>query len=486
MGRSLFVLKRGQTMLFRRHITPPVILTFIIAVVASAELSSARRPPAGSPRLIAYERLPEPDGDWCEWDVATLQALRSSKVAAFQASAPGQRADAPAGTCTEQGCAAVAARKPVRFVRDPYAGFSSVKVDPIRNEVILMDEFKFDILVYDRTVTTPPSATSTTPKRKIGGDRTKSQYNSDAYIDPKNGDLYVINNDSVPGLNVYSRQAQGNVPPDGELTTPYGGFGLAVDEEKQELFVTVQHDGAVMVFPKTARGDANPIRLIQGARTHMGDPHGIAVDPKNHLLFVANYGTTHQAVQGTLGGRRSSTTPRIPNWPAGNLMPYRYRDEVVLGTGAFGLPSITVFPMDAQGNATPVRVIEGPKTGLNWPTGIAVDPGSGEVYVANAVGDSIGVFSATAQGDVAPVRTLKGPRTLLKNPNGVFVDVAHDEVWVANFGNHLATAYTRTASGDTPPLRVIRSAPLDAPTTLINNPYMIAYDTKRDEILVPN
>jgi hypothetical protein len=33
---------------------------------------------------------------------------------------------------------------------------------------------------------------------------------------------------------------------------------------------------------------------------------------------------------------------------------------------------------------------------------------------------------------------------------------------------------------------VIRSAPLNAPTTLINNPYMIAFDGRRDEVLVPN
>ena len=33
---------------------------------------------------------------------------------------------------------------------------------------------------------------------------------------------------------------------------------------------------------------------------------------------------------------------------------------------------------------------------------------------------------------------------------------------------------------------MIRSAPLNEPTTLISNPYMIAFDGKRDEVLVPN
>ena len=57
---------------------------------------------------------------------------------------------------------------------------------------------------------------------------------------------------------------------------------------------------------------------------------------------------------------------------------------------------------------------------------------------------------------------------------------------VSNFGNHAATVYKATASGDTPPLRVIRSAPLNTPTPNIGNAYAPAYDTKRDQILVPD
>jgi DNA-binding beta-propeller fold protein YncE len=87
---------------------------------------------------------------------------------------------------------------------------------------------------------------------------------------------------------------------------------------------------------------------------------------------------------------------------------------------------------------------------------------------------------------VAPIRQIKGSKTLLRNPNGVSVDSVNGEVWVANFGNHTATAYKWNANGNVEPIRVIRSAPLNAPTTLISNPYMIAFDSRRDEVLVPN
>ncbi len=149
-------------------------------------------------------------------------------------------------------------------------------------------------------------------------------------------------------------------------------------------------------------------------------------------------------------------------------------------------PSISVYRRDASGDSSPLRVISGPKTQMNWPTGIAMDPERGEIYIANDADDSILVFSASASGDVAPIRVLKGPKSLIKNPTGVFLDSKNDEVWVSNFGNHTATVYKRGASGDTAPLRVIRSGPLDAPTPGMGNPHPVAYDSKREEILVPN
>jgi DNA-binding beta-propeller fold protein YncE len=142
--------------------------------------------------------------------------------------------------------------------------------------------------------------------------------------------------------------------------------------------------------------------------------------------------------------------------------------------------------MDAQGDTPPLRTIEGPNTQLNWPTGIAFDPQRNELFVANDTGDAVLVFSATASGNVAPVRILKGPKSLIKNPTGVFVDTKNDELWVANAGNHTATVYKPTAAGDTPPLRVIRSSPLGTPVPFLGNPGAVAYDSKRDELLVPN
>ena len=156
------------------------------------------------------------------------------------------------------------------------------------------------------------------------------------------------------------------------------------------------------------------------------------------------------------------------------------------GSGKFQPPSITVYEKDASGDVAPLRVISGPKTMMNWPTAIAVHPDLGEIFVANDTADLITVYKITDNGDVAPTRTIKGPRTGVKNPTGVYVDSKNKEVWVSNMGNHRATVYPIDADGDTPPLRTIRSAPNDKLAMAIGNPGAVGFDTKREEILVPN
>jgi DNA-binding beta-propeller fold protein YncE len=367
-----------------------------------------------------------------------------------------------------------ASLKPVRWIRDPYAAFSSVAVDPINNEVVMTDENLFQILVYDRTANTPPTAKMTEPKRILAGLQTKIEFQCGLYIDPKNGDIFAVNNDTVDTLVIFSREQKGDVPPRRELYTPHGTFGIAVDEQAQEMFLTLQHDSALVVFRKYAEKEEAPLRLLQGGRTMLADPHGIALDTKNQWMFVTNHGA--------VSSRRpldAGEEPERANWPL-------ERAQAVPGSGRSLPPSITVYGMKQQGDTPPLRVITGPKTMLNWATGLAVDSERGEVYVANDMDNSILVFNVTDSGDVAPKRVIKGGKTMLANPTGIWLDLKNNELWAANFMNHSATVYPRTASGDTPPLRIIRSGPLDEPALGIGNPHPVAYDSKREEILVPN
>jgi DNA-binding beta-propeller fold protein YncE len=368
--------------------------------------------------------------------------------------------------------------KPVRWIRDPYAAYSSVAVDPVNNEVVLTDENLFQILVYDRTAATPPAGGLTEPKRIIAGLNTKIEFQCGLYIDPTNGHIYAVNNDTVDTLVIFDRNAKGDVPPTRELYTPHGTFGIAVDEAAQEMFLTLQHDSAMVVFRKYAEKDESPLRLLQGDATGLADPHGIALDSKNGWVFISNHGAVSSRSPRPEDRNSRRGAPK-QNWPL-------ERAQAVPGSGRSLPPSIIVHSMKAQGNVPPLRVIQGPKTQFNWPTGLAVDEQRGELYVANDIGNSILVFNVTDSGDVAPKRVIKGPETNLANPTGVWVDQKNNEVWAANFMNHSATVYALSASGDVAPLRTIRSGPLKEPSLGIGNPHPVAYDSKREQILVPN
>ena len=117
-----------------------------------------------------------------------------------------------------------------------------------------------------------------------------------------------------------------------------------------------------------------------------------------------------------------------------------------------------------------------------------LNPETGELYVANDIGQSILVYRniATAQGNVAPVRVITGAKTKLRNPTGVALDLKNREVWVSNLGNSSATVYPLLADGDVAPLRVIRSAPEGKKSLLFGRTTAVAYDPKREQILTPN
>jgi DNA-binding beta-propeller fold protein YncE len=424
----------------------------------------------GSGTLVAYESL-ETYGGTCLIPSAVQRAARRS----LSEPAAGQSAgSAPAR--------AAAPIPPVRRIRDQYPAFAAIAVDVQRNEVVVTDENLFQVLVYDRTENTPRDAESSRPKRAIAGDQTEIEFQSGVYVDQATGEIYAANNDTRDKTVVFARGADGNVKPIREIETPHGTFGITVDEKHQELFLTVQHDSAIVVYRKTTSSGESPIRFIQGDRTGLADPHGIAVDPRDDLIFTANYGSTHNVssnLKPRTGVPSAGNEEGKTSWPLG-------REWSVPGSGTISGPSIVVHRRSSSGNAPPVRVIQGPATQLNWPTGVAFDAGRRELFVANDMGPSILVFDAEARGNAAPKRVLKGPRTGLANPTGIFVDTKNRELWVTNFGAHSATVYDSAAQGDTAPRRVIRSAPPDAPSLMIGNPGAVAFDTKREELLVPN
>jgi DNA-binding beta-propeller fold protein YncE len=421
--------------------------------------------PTGQAQLVAVAPMLLEEGAECQW----VPASAPVSLGLLQGGSPAAARPVNAN------------RAPVRTIKDPNPMFSAIAVAPESDMLVVTDENLFQVLEYNRMDNTPPNARMTEPKRIIGGSLTKAEMMCGVYLDPKTLDTYVVNNDTQNWMAVFSKNAQGNVAPDRYLAVPHGTFGIAVDEGRQELYLTVQHDNSIVIYPKNASGEDQPIRWVSGNRTQLEDPHGIALDTRRNLIFVSNHGSSKKR-----DDAKTRTIYPFVSYEAEREAPSEEGWGFVRGSGSFEPPSITIYGLDASGNAAPLRVIEGPKTGLNWPMQIAVDEERGELYIANDMANSVVVFRATDNGDVAPLRTIKGPKTGIRHPTGVALDLKNKEVWVASMGNHSATVFPLTANGDVAPLRTIRGGPAEEASLMIGNPGAVGYDSKRDQILVPN
>jgi len=370
-------------------------------------------------------------------------------------------------------------KAPVRIIRDPYPTFNGIGMDVERGEVIMTDDNRASVLAYGSQFN--PTDRPNEPRRTIEGPRTHLGYVCSLTISPEAREIYTVDNDWKDNMVAYPLDADGEVAPLRELNVDHGAWGIFLDRKNDELVITTEHINKVSVYRRTAKDDDEPLRFIQGPNTELADPHGIFVDAENNEIFVANHGNWHKEETGEnagtihFGQRKRSALGSNRSRPLGP------------STGKFLLPSITVYSRMAEGDAAPLRTIQGSKTGLNWPNGIYPDPASGQIVVANSGDGSILFFDRKANGDVAPLRVIEGPATGLDGPSGVFIDTKRDELWVTNWNNHTATVYPGRAEGNVAPLRTIRSAPANASrATGFGNAGHVVFDPIRKEILVPN
>jgi DNA-binding beta-propeller fold protein YncE len=160
-----------------------------------------------------------------------------------------------------------------------------------------------------------------------------------------------------------------------------------------------------------------PERIITGGATKMSRTvHGIAYDPVRDEIYVTN--ALADAVLVFPGGAEGPARPvRMIQGPCtGMVNPHAisldlaHREILVASLSA---RSIAIFPMEGNGNATPTRYIQGPKTGLGHTVGLGVDPETNVLVVANA--EDILFFDRLATGDVAPIGQIKGEHTGIRD-----------------------------------------------------------------------
>jgi DNA-binding beta-propeller fold protein YncE len=355
---------------------------------------------------------------------------------------------------------------PLRQVSDPYPVFNGIAIDTENNLVAMSDVNRKSLLSYARS-SDSKRGEITAPQRQVFGPLTNVGFVAGIVMDPQRKEIMALNNDIEDTMVVMPYDAQGNQSPNRMLSVPHQAWGLAMSRTHDEIAVTVELQEAIVIYKREARNVEAPMRVIRGPNTGLADPHGVFWDDRNNEIGVASHGNYRGLVKDVGGGcvPTGTTEPE-----AGEVRP----------------PSITIFSGDAKGDAKPLRTIQGEKTRLDFPMALTDDPVNSEIAVANNGDSSVLVFARTANGDAAPIRVLSGAKTGINRPMGVAIDPVNNELWVSNFIDHTALVFDRRASGNVAPKRIIRTAPAGTPSPGFGNPQAVAYDSKRQQILVPN
>ena len=225
-------------------------------------------------------------------------------------------------------------------------------------------------------------------------------------------DEFYVNNPFAQAILTFRGSADGQEAPirviQGPKTKLISADTLEIDTTNNEI--VVPQGDEVLVFPMMANGDVAPIRVVRGgAKMGWKSGGGVAVDPVHNLLVTD--GTVE------IEGQGYRTTYRT------------------------GRESILMFDRTANGEVKPLRVIRGPKTGIQGIRQMQVLPKGGWIVItqitdggiAEPEGTFVGVWSINDNGDVPPRWKIEGKESnIMKKPRGVALDPKHKEVIVSD------------------------------------------------------
>ncbi len=255
-------------------------------------------------------------------------------------------------------------------------------------------------------------------------------------------------------------------PPVRAIQDPYSVFnGIALDVERGEIIVADDNLYSLSVYRSQfipSDKVREPLRRLRGSETELGRVCGVSISPEFQEIY---------AVSGEGGGE------------------------------------VRVFPMEANGNVAPIRVMDGLDHGSS---DVFLDRKNDEIFILVEHINKIYVHRRTAKSGDKPLRFIQGPNTELADPHGVFVDSENNEIFVTNHGHWQKfeagdrymdeadgegpkplgpstgkfvppsiTVYSRTAQGDVAPLRTIQGS-----RTQLNLPLGMYLDSVSGQIVV--
>jgi hypothetical protein len=265
------------------------------------------------------------------------------------------------------------------------------------------------------------------PLRVIGGPATGLASANGLAIDRVGNELYVADFQEQR-IVVFDVSASGNVAPLRSITSPQLGQprGVAIDRAHDELF-TVAQLCCLATFARDADGSVAPTRFVSGAATELTNPGSPVLLADRDEIAVPDFRQVPGLVEGEI-----LVFARLA---AGNVAPLRIirgadthlgdntvwsvaydaaHGEIIALVNVPGEPfarAIVTHAVDANGNATPLRVISGDQTALQGGVGLAYDDATETILVSNNSGTnqpSLVAFPRLASGNVAPLRHVTG------------------------------------------------------------------------------
>lgn len=302
------------------------------------------------------------------------------------------------------------------------------------------------------TVYSAGSNGNVAPIATINGTSTELTYPIGIALD-SSGRIYVANNGTTvesnngpltfaPSITLYSAGSNGNAQPIATITGDNTGLSNPQDialDSNLNLYTTNGDNNNVDIYSAGSNGDAFPAATIAGADTGLNVANAIALDSENNIYVLNSNGgpADNGSVTVYSAGSSGDTVPidtitsSFTGLDAAYGIAVGSTGEVYVTNGLGGpdLSSVTIYPAGSYGTVSPVVTIAGEHTGLNSPSGIALDSG-GNIAVLNN-NSTITLFPAGSAGDVTPSATINIDRGRNNYPFGIAAG-PNGKLYVAN------------------------------------------------------
>jgi 6-phosphogluconolactonase (cycloisomerase 2 family) len=134
---------------------------------------------------------------------------------------------------------------------------------------------------------------------------------------------------------------------------------------------------------------------------------------------------------------------------------------------------LTVYASGSNGNVAPTASIEGTASGDEMfnPSGIGLDA-AGNIYATGHTSNSISVYAPGSNGTPTPIQYIEGDNTEISQPSSLAV-APDGMMYVTNWNTMAVTIYAPGANGNVAPIRTISGS-----KTGIYHPSSVAIDRK--------